>query len=195
MPGPVLHLGATVLCSHGGQATPAAPFPRVTGVGPAGGDARQPLCDRRLPVRAARRQRPLRHGPVRHLGDAGARRRRAGAAAGQRGRLRADRHAHAAPSSSSRAWSGADACSSTIPYHFDGRERTAETGIDDARPRPDRAAPVHPARRAGEPPRLRLGRDAAGLRGRIARGRRDRRVPDPRRAAAMARRPARRLPT
>lgn len=30
MPGPVLHLGATVLCSHGGQATPAAPLPRVT---------------------------------------------------------------------------------------------------------------------------------------------------------------------
>ena len=30
MPGPVLHLGATVLCAHGGQATPAAPFPRVT---------------------------------------------------------------------------------------------------------------------------------------------------------------------
>jgi hypothetical protein len=30
MPGPVLHLGATVLCSHGGQATPTAPNPRVT---------------------------------------------------------------------------------------------------------------------------------------------------------------------
>ncbi|WP_380874665.1 hypothetical protein ACFB49_00490 [Sphingomonas sp. DBB INV C78] len=30
MPGPVLHLGATILCSHGGQATPATPFPRVT---------------------------------------------------------------------------------------------------------------------------------------------------------------------
>lgn len=29
MPGPILHLGATVICSHGGQATPAAPFPRV----------------------------------------------------------------------------------------------------------------------------------------------------------------------
>jgi hypothetical protein len=29
MPGPVLHLGATVLCSHGGQATPVTPFPRV----------------------------------------------------------------------------------------------------------------------------------------------------------------------
>jgi hypothetical protein len=30
MPGPLLHLGATVMCSHGGQATPSAPFPRVT---------------------------------------------------------------------------------------------------------------------------------------------------------------------
>ncbi len=29
MPGPILHLGATVLCSHGGQATPTAPNPRV----------------------------------------------------------------------------------------------------------------------------------------------------------------------
>jgi hypothetical protein len=30
MPAPILHLGATVLCSHAGQATPIAPFPRVT---------------------------------------------------------------------------------------------------------------------------------------------------------------------
>ncbi len=29
MPGPLLHLGATVLCSHGGQALPVAPNPRV----------------------------------------------------------------------------------------------------------------------------------------------------------------------
>jgi hypothetical protein len=29
MPGPILHLGATVLCSHGGQAMPTAPNPRV----------------------------------------------------------------------------------------------------------------------------------------------------------------------
>jgi hypothetical protein len=29
MPGPIVHLGATVMCSHGGQATPTAPFPRV----------------------------------------------------------------------------------------------------------------------------------------------------------------------
>jgi hypothetical protein len=29
MPGPVLHLGAVVLCSHAGPAQPLAPFPRV----------------------------------------------------------------------------------------------------------------------------------------------------------------------
>ncbi|TCV94663.1 hypothetical protein EC912_103148 [Luteibacter rhizovicinus] len=29
MPGPILHVGATVLCTHGGQATPGAPVPRV----------------------------------------------------------------------------------------------------------------------------------------------------------------------
>jgi hypothetical protein len=29
MPGFLLHLGATVLCSHGGQAVPTAPNPRV----------------------------------------------------------------------------------------------------------------------------------------------------------------------
>jgi hypothetical protein len=30
MPGPILHLGATVLCTHAGTAQPTAPFPRVT---------------------------------------------------------------------------------------------------------------------------------------------------------------------
>ena len=29
MPGPLVHLGATVLCAHAGQATPTAPNPRV----------------------------------------------------------------------------------------------------------------------------------------------------------------------
>ncbi|HUP10190.1 MAG TPA: hypothetical protein VMU47_23765 [Caldimonas sp.] len=29
MPAPILHLGASVLCAHAGQATPLAPFPRV----------------------------------------------------------------------------------------------------------------------------------------------------------------------
>jgi len=30
MPAPILHLGATILCSHGGQASATTPFPRVT---------------------------------------------------------------------------------------------------------------------------------------------------------------------
>ncbi|MEA3028991.1 MAG: hypothetical protein QOG13_316 [Sphingomonadales bacterium] len=30
MPGPLLHIGATVLCAHGAPATPASPFARVT---------------------------------------------------------------------------------------------------------------------------------------------------------------------
>ena len=30
MPGFILHLGATVMCAHAGQAMPAAPNPRVT---------------------------------------------------------------------------------------------------------------------------------------------------------------------
>jgi hypothetical protein len=29
MPAPALHVGATVMCSHAGQAQPTAPFPRV----------------------------------------------------------------------------------------------------------------------------------------------------------------------
>ena len=29
MPAPALHLGAVIMCSHAGQATPVAPFPRV----------------------------------------------------------------------------------------------------------------------------------------------------------------------
>lgn len=29
MPGFIVHLGATVMCSHAGQATPTSPFPRV----------------------------------------------------------------------------------------------------------------------------------------------------------------------
>jgi uncharacterized Zn-binding protein involved in type VI secretion len=29
MPGPLLHVGATVLCAHAGQAQPTVPYPRV----------------------------------------------------------------------------------------------------------------------------------------------------------------------
>jgi hypothetical protein len=30
LPGPLLHVNATVTCSHGGKATPLLPYPRVT---------------------------------------------------------------------------------------------------------------------------------------------------------------------
>jgi hypothetical protein len=33
MPGPILHMGATVLCSHGGQAMPTVPSPLVIASG------------------------------------------------------------------------------------------------------------------------------------------------------------------
>src|ERR1700751_2258394 len=33
MPGPILHVGATVLCSHGGQAMPTVPSPVVLASG------------------------------------------------------------------------------------------------------------------------------------------------------------------
>jgi hypothetical protein len=33
MPGPLLTVGSTCLCAHGGQATPTAPYPRVTASG------------------------------------------------------------------------------------------------------------------------------------------------------------------
>jgi hypothetical protein len=33
MPGPLLHVGATVLCAHGGQAQPTMPNPRVKVMG------------------------------------------------------------------------------------------------------------------------------------------------------------------
>src|SRR5579875_3796224 len=33
MPAPVLHVGATVICAHGGQAMPTVPSPRVTVMG------------------------------------------------------------------------------------------------------------------------------------------------------------------
>ena len=161
------------------------PFPRVTGLGPAGGDPGQ----RPMRSPAARFVPPGGNGPcVTGQFVTAATRVFAGGVPvllqDSVGSLRADRHADAASCSPDRAWSGADAMQLDFPYHFDGRERTAETGDGRPRPRPDRAAPVHPARRAGEPPRVRRGRHAAGLRRRAPGGRRHRRVHDPRRAAA-----------
>jgi hypothetical protein len=46
MPGPLLHLGATVLCSHGGQAMPTSPNARVLVSG-------QPITTMPLPYTVA----------------------------------------------------------------------------------------------------------------------------------------------
>ena len=46
MPGFILHLGATVLCSHGGQCQPTAPNPRVLVSG-------QPVTTQPAPYRVA----------------------------------------------------------------------------------------------------------------------------------------------
>ena len=54
MPGPLLHVGASVLCAHGGTATPTAPNPRVLVGGQPTVLITAPLRDRRLSVRAGR---------------------------------------------------------------------------------------------------------------------------------------------
>ena len=60
MPGPLLHLGATVLCAHGGQAMPTAPNPRVLGRRPADGDDGRALRGGGLRVTCRRQARSLR---------------------------------------------------------------------------------------------------------------------------------------
>ena len=61
MPGPILHMGATVLCSHGGQAMPTAPSPRCSSRA-----CRSRRSPRRTPSRAAPFVPPARQRPVRH---------------------------------------------------------------------------------------------------------------------------------
>jgi hypothetical protein len=51
MPGPILHMGATVLCSHGGQAIPTVPSPVVFRLRHANRDDRRPLRDCRMRLR------------------------------------------------------------------------------------------------------------------------------------------------
>ena len=64
MPGPILHVGAVVMCSHGGMAIPTVPRPFVTSVGHAGCHDRCAIRDRRLCVRSACGKRALRDGAV-----------------------------------------------------------------------------------------------------------------------------------
>ena len=117
------------MCAHGGQAQPMAPFPRVMVSGMPIDDHGEPVRRRRLPVRAAGRQRSLRHGAVAGRRNAHYRRRHAGAAANQLSHLRADGDAaeyHSHADQSDRNMSQLD-----YPFHFDTRGRTAETSEDE----------------------------------------------------------------
>ncbi len=94
MPGFLLHVGATVLCSHGGQAQPTVPNPRVTVMG-------QPTVTMAAPyvvAGCALPPPPTANGPcvtAQWITAAlrGHLERPAAAAARQPGDLRADRHA------------------------------------------------------------------------------------------------------
>ena len=131
MPGPILHVGATVLCSHGGQATPTAPNPRVTVSG-------MPVATIAAPyaVAGCAFVPPAGNGPcVTGQWIVGATR---VLALGQpvvimTGVLDVRAHGHAAPARVGPDPRDRDVgrCTSTIPYHFDGRGRTATTTDDD----------------------------------------------------------------
>ena len=91
MPAPALHLGAVVMCSHAGQATPVAPFPRVLLSGqpavtiaspyliagcaltgtrgvPVGMQVEEPVIDATGAPPASTRVAPTSHWPVAHGG-------------------------------------------------------------------------------------------------------------------------------
>ena len=94
VPGFLVHVGATVLCAHGGQAQPTVPNPRVMVSGKPTVDDGRAVRRRRLPVRSpAARRRPCVTAQWMMGGDAGHVERPAARAARQPGRLRADRHA------------------------------------------------------------------------------------------------------
>ena len=64
MPGFFLHVGATVMCAHGGQAQPTVPNPRVMVSGQPIGDMAAPYVVAGCPFTSPARRRPVRHGAV-----------------------------------------------------------------------------------------------------------------------------------
>ena len=166
MPGPVLHLGATVLCAAtAGRRRRRAPNPAGAGLRPAGG--------RRMAapyvVAGCPFVPPGGNGPcVTAQWVVAATRVLAG---GQPVVLHGQQAICAPTGTPLLPVVGADArdreltrCTLDFPYRFDGRGRTAEAEHDDAHPRPDRAGAVHRAGRAREPARLRLRPAAARVR-------------------------------
>ena len=156
MPAPILHLGATVLCTHAGPGDAAGAFPRVLLSGAAGRHAAQPPMPSSAARSPARRPRPARRAMDRRRRPAwspAARRRDHGRRLG----LRADRHA-------ADAGRRADAragdvrrprrCRRSISPTISPASAAPRRPTRRPHPRPDRAGAVHLARRARDAARI-----------------------------------------
>ena len=158
MPGFLLHVGATVLCAHGGQAQPTAPNPRVLVGGQPSVVMTAPYAVAGCPFAPGGVPTPCVTAQWMTAATRVDQQRPAGAAPGQPGGVRAERHAAhgrhdpgagdggvvATPLESARV-------NIDFPFQIDGSRRTATTGDDDARARSHRAAALHGTRRAREP--------------------------------------------
>ncbi len=87
MPGFLLHVGATVLCAHGGQAQPTVPFPRVTVGGQPVVTQTAPYVDCRMSFPSPVSAWAVRNCPMDYRRNKGDSRRCARAAPGQPGDL------------------------------------------------------------------------------------------------------------
>ena len=92
MPGFVLHVGATVMCAHGGQAQPTAPNPRVLVSGQPITTMTAPYVVAGCPFNVSGAPVAVRDRDVDDRGNARDVERAAGTAARQPGPLRAERH-------------------------------------------------------------------------------------------------------
>ena len=148
MPGFIVHLGATVLCAHGGQAQPTAPFPRVLVSGMPVVTMASPYVIAGCPFVRARRQRAVRDGAV------GRRRRRACSPAACPCCCRRARRS-VLPTGNARSivlvtQTASQRRCETRRLSAPLRQRGRTALADDRRshPRPDRAGAVHRAGRA-----------------------------------------------
>ena len=127
MPGFVLHLGATVMCAHAGQAQPTAPNPRVLVSGQPVTTQVAPYVVAGCPFVPPGGQRPVRNRAMGRGCDARPRQRRTG--------INANERAICAPTGTAVE---RDRDTNTshrhmnidFPYHFDARGRTAEVDYD-----------------------------------------------------------------
>ncbi len=141
MPGFLLHVGATVLCAHGGQAQPTAPNARVLVSGQPTITMPAPYARGRLCLQRQRRALTVRDRDLDDRGDARDVERPAAAAARQPGRVRAERHAVGDRGDPDE---GDGDMNIDFPFHrrqpaADGRHHRRRS-----RARPDRAAAAAP---------------------------------------------------